>query len=237
LDSEERYIIEGLRSGRENAYRKLFDQYYRRLVVFANKYLGDMESARDIVQDLFVDLYDSRQSISMEPRVSLSWQFLPKHNLSAGFGIHSRRESFTLYTGEKTLHDGKKVQINKDLELAARGYSGLYLRPRDRAKFGLLYLNGGLWEESQLISKSWVTTSTSKHILRGDIPGMHYGYQWWVHEGGLIAAVGFGGQILMLVPEYDLMVLFNNYHNEADGFQMETPWCLLDTFIIPSIAK
>jgi RNA polymerase sigma-70 factor (ECF subfamily) len=60
LDSEERYIIEGLRSGRENAYRKLFDQYYRRLVVFANKYLGDMESARDIVQDLFVDLYDSR---------------------------------------------------------------------------------------------------------------------------------------------------------------------------------
>jgi len=55
---------------------------------------------------------------SIEPRASLSWQFLPKHNLSAGFGIHSRRESFTLYTGEKTLHDGEKVQINKDLELA-----------------------------------------------------------------------------------------------------------------------
>jgi hypothetical protein len=55
---------------------------------------------------------------SIEPRMSLSWQFLPKHNLSAGFGIHSRRESFTLYSGEKTMHDGEKVQINKDLELA-----------------------------------------------------------------------------------------------------------------------
>ncbi|MFC2112438.1 carboxypeptidase-like regulatory domain-containing protein [Bacteroidota bacterium] len=55
---------------------------------------------------------------SIEPRVSLSWQFLPKHNLSAGFGVHSRRESFTLYTGEKTMHDGARVQINKDLELA-----------------------------------------------------------------------------------------------------------------------
>ena len=55
---------------------------------------------------------------SVEPRISLSWQFLPEHNLSAGFGIHSRRESLTLYTGEKTMHDGEKVQINKDLELA-----------------------------------------------------------------------------------------------------------------------
>jgi hypothetical protein len=58
------------------------------------------------------------QNYSIEPRVSLSWQFLPKHNLSAGFGIHSRRESFTLYTGEMTMHDGARVQINRDLELA-----------------------------------------------------------------------------------------------------------------------
>jgi hypothetical protein len=55
---------------------------------------------------------------SIEPRISLSWQFLPMHNISAGFGIHSRRESFTLYTGEKTLHDGERVQLNRDLELA-----------------------------------------------------------------------------------------------------------------------
>jgi len=118
---------------------------------------------------------------------------------------------------------------------SAKGYAGLYLRPRDLAKFGLLYLNDGSWEDQQLISEAWIIESTSKHILRGDIPGMYYGYQWWVHEGGLVAAVGFGGQILMLIPDYDLIVLFNNDHNEADGFQMETPWRLLDTFIIPSI--
>jgi CubicO group peptidase (beta-lactamase class C family) len=118
---------------------------------------------------------------------------------------------------------------------AARGYSGLYLRPRDMAKFGLLYLHKGVWENKQLISESWINESTQKHILRGDIPDMYYGYQWWVHETGLIAAVGFGGQVLMLIPEYDLIVLFNNSHNEEDGFQMETPWRLLDTFIIPAI--
>ncbi len=55
---------------------------------------------------------------SIEPRVSLSWQFLPAHQISAGFGVHSRRESLTLYTGEMTLHDGERVQINLDLGLA-----------------------------------------------------------------------------------------------------------------------
>jgi hypothetical protein len=68
---------------------------------------------------------------SIEPRASLSWQFLPRHNFSAGFGIHSRRESMTLYTGELTLHDGEKVQINRNLELSkARHYVlGYQYRP------------------------------------------------------------------------------------------------------------
>jgi CubicO group peptidase (beta-lactamase class C family) len=120
---------------------------------------------------------------------------------------------------------------------AASGYSGLYLRPSDLAKFGMLYLEKGRWEDEQLISESWVHESTQKHIPRGDIPGMYYGYQWWVHEDGLIAAIGFGGQLLMLLPEYELIVLFNNYHNEADDFQMETPWRLLDTFIVPAVVN
>ncbi|MFC2112439.1 serine hydrolase domain-containing protein [Bacteroidota bacterium] len=123
--------------------------------------------------------------------------------------------------------------INQDG--AAKGYAGLYLRPHDLAKFGLLYLNNGTWEDKQLIPESWVRESTDKHILRGDIPGFYYGYQWWVHESGLYAAVGFGGQLLIVDPEYDLVVVFTNYHNETDWFQQNTPWRLLETFIIPAI--
>ena len=66
LELREKNIIEGLRSGRESAYRQIFEQYYQKLVVFAHRYLDDMESARDIVQDLFVNLYDSRHSISIQ---------------------------------------------------------------------------------------------------------------------------------------------------------------------------
>ncbi len=124
-------------------------------------------------------------------------------------------------------------QLNPDG--VARGYSGVYLSPRDLAKFGLLYLENGNWEQSQVLPEEWVRESTDKHILRRDIPGFYYGYHWWVHENGLIAAVGFGGQLLMIIPEYDLIVLFTNYHNQEDSFQTDTPWRLLDTFIIPAI--
>ncbi len=66
MDRNEIHIIEGLRSGRESAYQLLFELYYQKLVVFARKYLDDMEAARDVVQDLFLNLYESRQTITVQ---------------------------------------------------------------------------------------------------------------------------------------------------------------------------
>ncbi|MFC2080950.1 serine hydrolase domain-containing protein [Bacteroidota bacterium] len=124
-------------------------------------------------------------------------------------------------------------QLNPDG--AAMGYSGLKLRPRDLAKFGLLYLKNGQWNSTQVIPESWIRESTSKQILRGDIPGFYYGYHWWVHQDGLYAAVGYGGQLMMIIPEYELIVLFTNSHNTSDSFQNNTPWRILETFILPAI--
>ena len=56
-------MVKGLREGNENAYAKLFQEYYRPLAVFANKYLNDLDSSRELVQDLFVSLYESRKSV------------------------------------------------------------------------------------------------------------------------------------------------------------------------------
>ena len=70
---------------------------------------------------------------SIEPRLGISWQFLSKNIISGGFGIHSRKESLTLYTGQKTLHDGEVIQPNTNLELTRAihfvlGYSYLFNR-------------------------------------------------------------------------------------------------------------
>ena len=40
---------------------------------------------------------------------------------------------------------------------------GAYLRPRDQLKLGQLYLDGGFWNGKRVVSKNWVTESTSVH--------------------------------------------------------------------------
>ncbi len=86
---------------------------------------------------------------------------------------------------------------------------GLYLKARDMAKFGYLYLNKGFWDGKQLISKDWVEISTKEHIR--NIYGRYsYGYQWYITKVGsypAFLASGFGGQIIGVVPSLDLVVV------------------------------
>jgi CubicO group peptidase (beta-lactamase class C family) len=41
---------------------------------------------------------------------------------------------------------------------------GLFLRPRDMAKLGYLFLNGGRWQGKQLIREDWIKDSTKNHV-------------------------------------------------------------------------
>jgi hypothetical protein len=67
--------------------------------------------------------YYLTHSSSLEPRFGVQWEAHPRHLFSAGFGVHSRKESMTLYTGMMTLHDGAVIQPNLDLEVSkARHY-------------------------------------------------------------------------------------------------------------------
>lgn len=56
-------MVKEIRAGRESTYALLFDEYYRPLSVFATKYVHDLELAKEIVQDLFVNIYENRKSL------------------------------------------------------------------------------------------------------------------------------------------------------------------------------
>ncbi len=65
-------------------------------------------------------------NFSIEPRLGISYQFLPRHSLNIGFGVHSRLESLSFYTGNQEIR-GEVVQANKGLELTkARHYVAGY---------------------------------------------------------------------------------------------------------------
>lgn len=58
-------LSSALKRGEEEAYRRLFDQYYGRLVLFANRMLNDLDLSRSTVQDVFVMLFDKKEEITI----------------------------------------------------------------------------------------------------------------------------------------------------------------------------
>jgi len=73
---------------------------------------------------------------------------------------------------------------------------------RDLARFGLLFLREGKWNDSQIIPSEWVRESTKGYskAYRGG-----YGYMWWTESGqlgelGAYAAIGYGGHAVYVVP-------------------------------------
>jgi len=92
----EDHIIKEIKSGKESAFEYLFHEYYRPLTVFAISYTGNLQVAKDLVQDFFVHLYERRARI--EIRTSLkSYLFQSVRNrclnhLKAEKGHHAHLE-------------------------------------------------------------------------------------------------------------------------------------------------
>ena len=94
---------------------------------------------------------------------------------------------------------------------------GLYLRPEDLAKIGYLYMNDGTWNDWRVLPENWVSETMEPAVK---VPGWvaSYGYQWWLlpYEGGAeewaYTGLGYGGQRLLVIPEYDVVAVFTGWN-------------------------
>ena len=87
---------------------------------------------------------------------------------------------------------------------------GLYLKPRDLAKLGALYLNDGVWNGKRILPETWVKSSTTP-ITATNQEGLGYGYQWWVAPDAYVAW-GYGGQLLLVVLRHELIAVFTGWN-------------------------
>ena len=98
------------------------------------------------------------------------------------------------------------------------------------------------WDGRRIVSREWVEASTrpvvpdvSPENGRRD-PG--YGYQWWIldAENGstrLFAGNGYGGQFVLVHPEYDIVAVFNGWNIHGGG-NRSTYWALQER-ILPHV--
>jgi CubicO group peptidase (beta-lactamase class C family) len=104
------------------------------------------------------------------------------------------------------------------------GGSGIAMRPRDLAKVGALWLQRGDGGSRQIISRGWIAAATSPNFnfWNGGAPlaEQSYGYLWWLdRQGGYVhfSARGFGGQVIWVATELDLVVVVTTEWRNAGG--------------------
>jgi CubicO group peptidase (beta-lactamase class C family) len=105
---------------------------------------------------------------------------------------------------------------------------GAFVRPRDFLKLGQAYLDGGMWNGRPVVPQSWATDSVAPHARispattgrEGDAFREVYwetdeGYAWHrlevrsgEHRYPAYLANGNGGQLLLVVPQFELVVMF-----------------------------
>jgi CubicO group peptidase (beta-lactamase class C family) len=117
--------------------------------------------------------------------------------------------------------DVEPGEWGQDAEGHNNGCGDLHLTARDAAKFGLLYLDDGAYKGQQIVPADWVHDSLQTYSVNEDVVkrvgrfrDIGYGYQWWSADAGgrhVNFAWGHGGQLVVLVADFDLVVVTTSY--------------------------
>lgn len=59
-------FFQRIAQGDEKAFKMLFDYYYKHLVIFAIRYIDDKDLSESIVQNVFVKLWEKRETLQIE---------------------------------------------------------------------------------------------------------------------------------------------------------------------------
>ncbi|HEX9119232.1 MAG TPA: serine hydrolase [Terriglobales bacterium] len=123
----------------------------------------------------------------------------------------------------------------------AQGGGGLRLASRDYLKLGQLYLNGGKWKGTQVVSQEWVKTSLRPHVQADD--NVLYGYLWWLRTfaagGRQVSAQlmqGNGGNKVAIFPDLDMVVVITSTNYSTRGMHEQTDRILSD-YILAAVRR
>jgi CubicO group peptidase (beta-lactamase class C family) len=116
------------------------------------------------------------------------------------------------------------------------GSAWVYATARDWAKFGLLYLRDGMWDGKRILPEGWVDFARSKTPAENSNV---YGAGFWITPDGpgkpydaitphgpkdLFLAEGHEGQVVVIVPSKDLVIVRLGHFNDAGGFHALGEW-------------
>jgi CubicO group peptidase (beta-lactamase class C family) len=146
----------------------------------------------------------------------------------------------------------KKLEINvndwsQDPQGIYFGGNDMFFTTRNMAVLGQLYLNNGNLNGEQIVSPEWINSSLQysggSSIVWGRLTEGGYGYMWWLGKVSgkkVFFALGHGGQFVLCVPDYALIVAVNSDPyvdwDTADEHERKVLEIIAD-YIIPAVVR
>jgi len=104
----ERNTLENLKKGDSKAFESVFRFWYEPIVNFADEYLSDLESARNIVQNIFLRLWEKHNLVDPDSNLK-SYLYMATRNACLSHIRHLKVESAYF---EKSLRCSEDLQLN-----------------------------------------------------------------------------------------------------------------------------
>jgi CubicO group peptidase (beta-lactamase class C family) len=126
----------------------------------------------------------------------------------------------------------RSAVIEPDASGTFVGSSFMFATARDWARFGLLFLEDGVWQGERLLPEGWVRYSATPTPLA---PQGRYGAHWWLNAGDPeapsdrpwpdvprdgFAASGFEGQYVVVIPSRRLVLARLGLSRPQDTFDL-----------------
>lgn len=143
MDSQQLYtdarLLVGIRNGDEDAFKEMFNRYNLLLYSHVLNKLNDEDEARDIVQDIFVALWEKRALIQ-ETNIA-GYLFTAARNKTLNVIKHKKivskyEDDFKHFTGLTTSNHTENILYKKELEAIIEAEIAA-LPPRMRLVFEL----------------------------------------------------------------------------------------------------
>ncbi|MDQ0316681.1 serine hydrolase domain-containing protein [Amorphus orientalis] len=108
----------------------------------------------------------------------------------------------------------ESVSRSVELDLSQHPAAAFRLSARDLARFGQLYLDGGVVDGKAVLPATWIDRISNDYVDTG-MPGLRggHGYLWWIPDAetglpeGSFFGWGLGQQAVFVVPVWDTVIV------------------------------
>lgn len=145
LKSKHSELVKRIQAGDKEAFEKLFYKYYAMLCVFSNSYVKSIDTSRDVVQDVFIKIWDNRENFVITQSLK-AYLYQAVRNQSLNYlekNSQKRRLEESLTRQRKIDSEEKEIELNTE-ELTEKIWKLVEQLPERRRTIFILYRKHGL---------------------------------------------------------------------------------------------